>query len=280
MVKQPGVRRSLYGALGTVVLAALAILMMYPFLWTIINSLKSGQDFALNTMGLPTRIIWKNYRDAWVVASIGLFTLNSIVIAVPTVFMVITLSVLAAYAFAYLEFRFKMTLYLYIIAGFAIPLEVVIIPLFFQMRDLRLLNTYWSVIAPQIALLLPFGVLIIRSFMLNVDKAIIDAARIDGCGSLRLLVSVVVPCIIPAITSLLIFAFMWTWNSLFLPMVMITKNQLRTIPLGLTLFQGQYGTNVTLLSAAAVMACLPVVVIYLIFQGQFIRGITAGAVKA
>lgn len=280
MVRQPGLRQSLYGLLGIVLLAALAIIVMYPFLWTIINSLKSGQDFALNTLGIPVRLVWKNYRDAWVVASIGLYTLNSIIVAVPTVLSVITLSVFAAYAFAYLEFRFKMILYIYIIAGFAIPLEVVIIPLFFQMRDLRMLNTYWSVIAPQIALLLPFGVLIMRSFMLNVDKAIIDAARIDGCGSLRLLLSVVVPCIIPAITSLLIFTFMWTWNSLFLPMVMITKNQLRTVPLGLTYFQGQFGTNVTLLSAAAVMACLPVVVIYLIFQGQFIRGITAGAVKA
>ncbi len=280
MVRQPGLRQSLYGILVTVLLAALAIIVMYPFLWTIINSLKSGQDFALNTLGMPARLVWKNYRDAWVVASIGLYTLNSIIVAVPTVLTVIALSVLAAYSFAYLEFRFKMIFYIYIIAGFAIPLEVVIIPLFFQMRDLRMLNTYWSVIAPQIALLLPFGVLIMRSFMLNVDKAIIDAARIDGCGSLRLLLSVVVPCIIPAITSLLIFTFMWTWNSLFLPMVMITKNQLRTIPLGLTYFQGQFGTNVTLLSAAAVMACLPVVVIYLIFQGQFIRGITAGAVKA
>jgi raffinose/stachyose/melibiose transport system permease protein len=280
MVKQFTPPRTARKTIVTIMLTVLAVGIMYPFIWTIINSLKSGQDFALNTLGWPERFVWRNYRDAWIDANIGLFTWNSIVVAVPTVIMVLVLSILAAYAFAYREFRAKMILYVYVVAGFAIPFEVVIIPLFLQMRDLGLLNTYWAVILPQIAIMLPFGVLIMRSFMLNVDKAIIDAARIDGCGSLRLLVSVVIPCIIPAVTSLIIFTFMWTWNSLFLPMVMITKNQLRTIPLGLTYFSGQYGMNIPLLSAAAVMACLPVVIVYLIFQGEFIRGITAGAVKA
>jgi len=234
----------------------------------------------MNSMGFPSRLMFSNYVDAWGVANVGLYTFNSLLVAGPTVVLVILISLLGAFVFAFQEFKLKMILYIYVISGFAIPIEVVVIPLFFQMRDYHLLNTYWSVILPQSALLLPFGVLIIRSFMLNVDRAIIDAARIDGCSSFRLLFSVVIPCIVPAISSLLIFSFMWTWNSLFLPMVMITRNEIRTLPLGLTYFQGQYGTNITLLSAASVMACLPVIIIYLIFQGQFIRGITAGAVKA
>ena len=266
--------------LTVLILGILSIVIMYPFIWTIINSLKSSLDFNMNPMGLPSKLMLSNYVDAWGVANVGLYTFNSLLVAGPTVVLVIVISLLGAFAFAFQEFKLKMILYVYVIAGFAIPIEVVVIPLFFQMRDFHLLNTYWSVIIPQSALLLPFGVLIIRSFMLNVDKAIIDAARIDGCSSFRLLVSVVIPCIAPAITSLLIFSFMWTWNSLFLPMVMITRNEIRTLPLGLTYFQGQYGTNITLLSAASVMACLPVIIVYLVFQGQFIRGITAGAVKA
>jgi raffinose/stachyose/melibiose transport system permease protein len=280
MVTRGSVRRNVGAFFIVLILVLLAIVIMYPFIWAIINSLKSSTDFEVNPMGLPSRVMLSNYVDAWGVANVGLFTFNSLLVAGPTVVLVIAISLLGSFAFAFQNFKFKMILYIYVISGFAIPIEVVVIPLFFQMRDYHLLNTYWSVIIPQTALLLPFGVLIIRSFMLNVDRAIIDAARIDGCSSFRLLVSIVIPCIVPAITSLLIFSFMWTWNSLFLPMVMITRNEIRTLPLGLTYFQGQYGTNITLLSAASVMACLPVIIIYLIFQGQFIRGITAGAVKA
>jgi len=280
MVKRGHVRRNFGVFLIVLVLALLSVIIMYPFIWTLINSLKSSIDFEMNPMGFPSRLMFSNYVDAWGVANVGLYTFNSLLVAGPTVVLVILISLLGAFVFAFQEFKLKMILYIYVISGFAIPIEVVVIPLFFQMREYHLLNTYWSVILPQSALLLPFGVLIIRSFMLNVDRAIIDAARIDGCSSFRLLFSVVIPCIVPAITSLLIFSFMWTWNSLFLPMVMITRNEIRTLPLGLTYFQGQYGTNITLLSAASVMACLPVIIIYLIFQGQFIRGITAGAVKA
>ena len=156
---------------------------------------------------------------------------------------------------------------------------VIIIPLFFQMRSFGLLNTYWSVILPQIAIILPFGTVLTRNFMLDVPGSLLDAGTIDGCNSWQLLWLVIVPCIRPALASLVIFSFMWTWNQLFLPMVMITDTDLRPLPVGLTYFQGQFGTNVPVLAAAAIVASLPVVIMYLLFQRHFIRGLTVGAIK-
>jgi ABC-type glycerol-3-phosphate transport system permease component len=192
---------------------------------------------------------------------------------------VLVLCILSGFAFAFYKFHGKTALYIYVVAGLSIPFYTIIIPLYFQLRTLNLLNTHWAVIIPQTAITLPFGVLLMRSFMLSIDRAFIEAAQIDGCAPMRLLSWIIVPMSTPAISSLLIFTFMWTWNNLFLPMVVITKSELRTIPLGLTFFQGEYSTEVTLLCATAVVSSLPVLLTYLLFQGQFIRGITAGGIR-
>ena len=260
-------------------LLVLSVLVTYPSAWALINSLKSSAELANNPLGLPVSLAFANYLEAWVRGRFGIYMLNSFMIALPTVAAVLVLSVLAGYAFAHLKFRGKMVLYLYVVAGLAIPFVVIIIPLFFQMRSFGLLNTHWSVILPQIAIILPFGTVLTRNFMLDVPRSLLDAGTIDGCNSWQLLWLVIVPCIRPALASLVIFSFMWTWNQLFLPMVMITDTDLRPLPVGLTYFQGQFGTNVPVLAAAAIVASLPVVIMYLLFQRQFIRGLTVGAIK-
>lgn len=265
--------------LAIVALLVLSILVTYPSAWALINSLKTSAELANNPLGLPASLAFANYLEAWVQGRFGIYMLNSFIIALPTVAGVLLISVLAGYAFAHLKFRGKMVLYLYVVAGLAIPFVVIIIPLFFQMRSFGLLNTHWSVILPQIAIILPFGTVLTRNFMLDVPRSLLDAGTIDGCNSWQLLWLVIVPCIRPALASLVIFSFMWTWNQLFLPMVMITDSDLRPLPVGLTYFQGQFGTNVPVLAAAAIVASLPVVIMYLLFQRHFIRGLTVGAVK-
>lgn len=262
-----------------VIVLILTIAVLYPAAWAVINSLKSSRDLAVNPMGLPSTLQVENYALAWTQGNLGRYMLNSAIIALPTVTAVLAVSVLAGFAFAHLRFVGRTISYLYVVAGLAIPIVVVIIPLFFQMRTLGLLNTYWSVILPQIAIILPFGTLLTRSFMLDIPQSMLDAGIIDGCNSLQLLRFIVVPAIGPALSSLVIFSFMWTWNQLFLPMVMISSSRYRPIPVGLTYFQGNFGTNIPVLAAAAVIASIPVVVVYVMFQRQFIRGLTVGAVK-
>lgn len=270
---------TLRSSIAIVVLLILAAAVTFPSAWAVINSLKTSAELANNPLGLPSTPTFSNYAEAWVQARFGTYMLNSFIIAIPTVICVVIISTLGGYAFAHFEFVGKNVLYLYVVAGLAIPFVVIIIPLYFQMRAFGLLNTHVSVILPQIAAILPFGTVLTRNFMLEIPRSLLDAGTIDGCNSFQLLTNIVVPSIWPALTSLMVFSFMWTWNQLFLPMVMLTDSTLRPLPVGLTYFQGQYGTNIPVLAAAAIMASLPVVIMYLLLQRQFVHGLTAGGVK-
>ena len=279
LLRSPDRTASLKTRAVVIALLFLSFLVTYPSVWAVLNSLKTSAETAANPGGLPSGLYIDNYVEAWVRGRFGEYLLNSIIIAAPTVVAVLVISVLSGYAFAHLNFRGKSLLYGYVVAGLSIPFVVIIIPLFFQMRSFGLLNTHWAVILPQIAIILPFGVVLTRNFMLDVPAALLEAGIMDGCNRLRLLISIVVPTIRPALTSLMVFSFMWTWNQLFLPMVMITRTELRPLPVGLTYFQGQYGTNIPVIAAAAIIASVPVVVMYFLFQRQFVRGLTLGAVK-
>jgi raffinose/stachyose/melibiose transport system permease protein len=141
------------------------------------------------------------------------------------------------------------------------------------------LNTYWALVLPQVAKTLPFGILLLRSFMDDFPTEILDAAKIDGCSTWGLLYRVVVPISAPALTSLLVFTFMWTWNQFVLPVVLIQDDAMRTLPVGLNFFQGRFVTDTPLMMAGAIVSFLPIVLMYVFFQRQFIKGITAGAFK-
>jgi raffinose/stachyose/melibiose transport system permease protein len=179
-----------------------------------------------------------------------------------------------------MKFRGRDIAFGIILAGLAIPLDILIIPLFYQLLDMELLNTHWAVILPTAAKIIPFGVLLLRSFMEELPSEILDAGKIDGCSTLQLLRHVVVPLSGPCLTSLLVFTFMWTWNMFFLPVVMIQEDSMRTLPIGLNYFQGKHTQHIPLLMAGATISSVPIVVIYMIFQRQFIKGIVAGAVKS
>jgi raffinose/stachyose/melibiose transport system permease protein len=197
----------------------------------------------------------------------------------PVLLAVLALSLLAAYSFALRSFRGKNLLFGIFLFGLTIPLGVLILPLFYQLLSMKLLNTLWALILPQIAIALPFGILLLYSFIRDLPNEILDSGRIDGCNDLSLLYHIVFPLSRPALLTLLIFNFMWTWNQFLLPVVLIQKDSFRTLPVGLTFFQGQFANDVPLLMAGATITFLPVVLIYVIFQRQFIQGIAAGALK-
>lgn len=260
--------------------AVLTLGIFVPFSFVIFTSLKSRDELPWNPLGFPMSFEWGNYAEAWQRGHFDRYFMNSVYIAIPTVILVLVLSTLAAYAFSTMKFRGKDIVFSIILVGLAIPLDILIIPLFYQLLDIGLLNTHWAIILPTSAKIIPFGVLLLRSFMEELPSEILDAGKIDGCSKFQLLRHVVVPLSGPCLTSLLVFTFMWTWNLFFLPVVMIQEDSMRTLPIGLNYFQGRHTQHIPLLMAGATISSVPIVVIYMIFQRQFIKGIVAGAIKS
>jgi raffinose/stachyose/melibiose transport system permease protein len=250
-------RRPVTRLLTTVFAALLSLSVMIPFAWVLFTALKSRRDLAFNPLGMPDEWLWENFPKAWTQGHFGQFFLNSVLVAIPTVTLVLVLSTLSAYAFSQMKFRGKNLLFVLFLVGLMIPLSILIIPLYYELVSLGLLNTHWALILPQVAQTLPFGILLLRSFMEDFPHEILDAAEIDGCTSLGLLWRIVVPISTPALTSLLIFTFMWNWNHFITAVIFIQTESLRTLPVGLMYFQQQYVSDVPLMMAGALITVVP-----------------------
>jgi raffinose/stachyose/melibiose transport system permease protein len=163
--------------------------------------------------------------------------------------------------------------------GMILPFEAVIVPLYYDLRALGLTNTYASLVLPQIGVNVCFGTFWMRAYFRSVPRSMLEAAEVDGAGSFQTLVRVALPPGKPAVLTLVVLLFMWSWNEFLLPLVMVTDDALRTAPLGLAFFAGQHSTDRIGMAAAAVIVSAPVILVFIIFQRSFIRGMAAGAVK-
>jgi raffinose/stachyose/melibiose transport system permease protein len=189
-------------------------------------------------------------------------------------------SVLSGYAFGMMRFRGSVVGFYVFLLGLMVPMEAIIVPLYYDLRDLRLTNTYWALILPQIGLSVPFGTFWMRAYFRSSPNSLVEASRLDGASSFATLWRVLLPPAWPAIATMLVLIFMWTWNEFLLAVVMIQSDDLRTAPLGLAMFAGAYRfRDPTLTAAAAVLVALPIVVVYVFLQRSFIRGMFSGAVK-
>ena len=260
-------------------LAVLSLAVLFPFYLVLVTALKTDNRVSENPLGLPDVWRWGVFRQAWNEGHFGSYFMNSVYVAVPVVLAVLAGSLMTAYAFATMRFRGRGLLFAVLIAGLTIPLEIIVTPLYYEMLHLGLLDTLWALILPQIAINLPFGVLLLRAFIGDLPRDLLDAGRMDGCGHFRLLTRVVLPLCRPALLSLLVFTFMWTWNQFLLPLIMVQSDSARTLPIGLSYFQGRYSSDLPLMMAGVTITFLPIMIVYLVFQRQIIRGITTGAGK-
>jgi raffinose/stachyose/melibiose transport system permease protein len=271
--------RFMGAALNDTLLAAITLVMLFPFFVVLITAVKTTADVIHHPLALPTSWEWGNFVDAWREGHFGHYFVNSVLVVVPTVLGVLVFSLLAAYVLATASFRGKGIVFGLFIVGLTIPLDILIIPLFFDMLSFGLIDTLPALILPQIAIGLPFGILLLRSFIQDLPRELFEAGELDGCSRRQTLLHIVYPLTRPALASLLVFNFMWTWNQFLLPTVLIQSDSKRTLPVGLNYFQGRYITDVPLLMAGVTISFVPVVIVYVIFQRQFIRGITMGAAK-
>ncbi len=256
-----------------------AAVSLYPILVMWVTALRPARKVQQDPFGLPAPPIWDNVANAWVRGRFGDYLLNSLIVTVPTVVGVVALSALAGYGIARFRFPGRVPAFGAILLGLTIPFQSVMIPLYYQLLGMGLLGTYWAVILPGIAFGLPFGVFLMAAFFEDLPRELHEAGRVDGCGELRIFWSIMLPLARPAVSTLVVFQFMRSWNEFLMPLLYLQDEAKRPIPLGLMFFQGTYTRDIGLIAASVTLATIPVIVVYLLFQRQFVRGLTAGAVK-
>lgn len=227
----------------------------------------------------PSHPHWGNFQAAWSVAGFSLLMRASGIVAVSVVPAGVILATLAGYAFGTMEFRGKGPAFGVFMLGLAIPYEAIVIALYYNLKAVGLTNTYYSVIVPLIGSFMPFGAFWMRNHFAGTPTAMIEAAKIDGASSWTILWRILLPNARPALATLAVLYFIWSWNQFLLVLIMIQDPDKQTAPLGLALFVGQYTTNLPLLSAGTVIVIAPVLIVYAVFQRQFIAGLAHGAIK-
>jgi raffinose/stachyose/melibiose transport system permease protein len=259
-------------------LTIFTLVAILPFVGIVLLSFKDTSELGNGAFSLPQTWRWENYVKAWQEANFSHYFQNSVVVVIPAVLIALVLALMSGYAFGTMRFRGENVLLLLILLGLMVPFEAVIIPLWQLLGALHLRNTYWALILPQVALSFAFGTFWMRAHFKGIPSDLIDAAVVDGCGSWGVLWRVLLPLSTPALLSLIVLLFMWTWNE-FLLVLVVAGGDLRTLPVGLALLRGRFATDITVMAAGATMVSLPVIIIYVIFQRHFIRGLVSGALK-
>lgn len=264
----------------TILLAFFGVVMLLPFAWMLSASMKYEVDvfkFPVEWIPQKTRII-ENYTDVWAgEAPFALYYWNSIKITVISTFLALLIGSLGAYGFSRIKFAGRETLFLALISMMIIPEQVTILPRFMYFKWLGVFNTHTSLVLNYMFSLT--SVFFLRQFMMGISNEISDSARIDGAGHLRIYWSIILPLTKPALATLAILKFIWTWNDYQNPLVLINSPKLYTIQLGVKMFADRYGEFYSLIMAAAVSAILPLFIVFFAGQKHIIEGITTGSVK-
>ena len=262
-----------------VVMAVLVLLTVYPLLWMIMGGFKQGSEFYSNVWGLPSTLDFSNFAYAWEAGALGQKFLTSIVVTLATMALVLPITSMAGYALAKIKFRGRGFLYVFILLGIMVPFGIIAIPVFTVMVDLHLLNTIPGLVLVYTANAIPLGVFLMYSFFESIPDELEESAQVDGCTPFGAFFRVVLPLARPGIATQVIFTGTAVWNEYFMASLLIHREDLETLPLGLVIFTSRFGTDYPQLFAALTIVTLPIIILYLAAQKQFISGLAAGAVK-
>jgi multiple sugar transport system permease protein len=263
----------IYAILGTG-----AFIMLMPFVWMLVTSLKPLNEVTV----FPPKWVfwplqWQNYVEAWNTAPFGRYFFNSITVSVVTTVLEVIVCAMAAYAFARMEFFGKNLLFMLMLGSIMIPGEVLLVPNFITLVRLSWIDTYWALIVPWIVSV--FGIFFMRQAFLQLPQELFDAGKIDGCGHFRFLWRVVMPLSKPVVTTVALFKFIGSWNAFLWVLIVTNSPKMRTIPVGLSYFSTEVGTDYNLLMAASTFSLLPVLILFFLAQKQFIQGIARTGLK-
>lgn len=263
---------------GYALLTVLAIAVVIPFLSVFLASVQPAGT-PVTGLSWPEEWSWDNYRQAWTVAGFADLIRSSLTIAVGVVPATLVLASLAGYALGTMDLPGGNAVAAFFVAGLTIPVELIVVPLYFDLTEIGLIDTYLGVILVEIALFLPFGVFWMRTHFRATPPSLVEAARIDGASSVTVLLRVLLPLARSSLTTLGVLVFMWSWNQFLLVLVLIQDPEMRTAPAGLGFFVGQNSTDVPTLAAGTIIVMLPILVVYAVFQRSFVTGLLQGAMK-
>jgi multiple sugar transport system permease protein len=271
-MRSPAAKVSLY-----VALIVGALIMVFPFIWTLVTSVSPGASLTTTPKLIPDNPSLAPYAELFQRVPFGQVILNSVLIAVvSTVFQLVTSS-MAAYVFARMPFRGRGAIFVLYLATLMIPFQVLIVPLFVEMKSLGLINTYVGAILPTIAS--AFGVFLLRQAISTVPYELDQAATLDGAGHFRVFFQIVLPLVRPALATLAVFGFLNTWNSFLWPLIILRDPAMQTLPVALSSLQGQFSTQWDVLMAGSVVSIIPMFALYVFAQKYIVQGVAGAGLK-
>ncbi len=267
---------SIFKYLALILATAVCI---YPIFWLITVSLKTQEQYLQSTLDLPWPLDFGNIIGALHGGRFYLWFMNSGIITIGSVILCTVVSVVAAFAIVFMDFKGKQVLLNSIISLMAVPIVVMIVPLYILFARTHLMSTYPGVILIYAAICIPFSIYLLTSFFSTLPGEIVEAAIMDGCSNFKVLSKILVPLSIPPVLTLIIVNALYVWNDLLIALVFLPKNKMRTLMVGVTIFKSRFNLDVPLTMAGLLMISLPMIIVYIVFQRFFIRGLTSGALK-
>jgi len=253
-----------------------AMVALFPLLLMVYNSLRPTPEVLAAPLGLPRDLSLDSYLRAWQEASFGTYFRNSVVVTVSAVALCTAVSVLAAYPLGRYAFTGSRLLTLYFLSGLMLPFRLSILPIFYLLASLSLIDSHLGLILVYAASGVPFSVFVLTAFFRQLPAELEEAARIDGAGEYQIFARVMLPLVRPAVATVVVFQFVPLWNDFFFPLVLLRSPDKATLPVGLTTFFGQFQTDWATLFAGLVIATIPLVVLFIAATRQIIAGLTAG----
>jgi multiple sugar transport system permease protein len=266
--------------LGFIVLVGVTFLWLVPVISALVTAFRTNDDILLRGFwSLPREIGLSSFKDAWERGGLSRYLPNSFIITLPSLILTLFFSSLSAYALARFRFRGNRLIFFLYIGGMMLPFQVLMLPVFRLTDALGLYDTYWGIIAFHTAFQLGFCTFLLRNYMRTVPGEILEAARIDGCGEFRIWWQIMMPLTLPAIAALATLEFTWIFNDYLWAIVLLRSDALKPVTAGLAALQGQYVMDWTVITAGALLATVPTVLVFIFLQRYFIEGLTLGASK-
>lgn len=260
-------------------LSLFATINIVPLFWMVVNSFKKEQEYALDPFSLPKTLQLSNYAEAWEIANMNVYFINSLFVTFASLIVTVLLGALASYFLSRFQFRLRGLTYGLFLLGMLVPIHATLIPIFLIMQKLGFLDTHLALILPYTAFHLSLTIMILEGFMRGFPKDLEESGVMDGAGIYRIFWSILLPITRPAMATVIILNFIYNWNEYLFALVLVSSSELKTLPLGLANFVGIETANLTLQMSALTMALIPIIIFYLLLQKQLVTGMTAGAVK-
>lgn len=258
-----------------------AVVVIFPLAWTAMTSLKTNQEFFMDPWGLPSTLQWGNYVTAWVEVKVSDYFFNSVIVTALCILLTGFLAATSAYVLGRYQFKGRKAITTVYLSGIMVPGVLTIIPTFFLLKDLFILDSLVGLTMVYVSRTLPFSLMVLIGFFKTLPHEMEEAAYIDGCGHVRCFLNIMLPMAMPGIVTITIFNFIWYWNEFLLALTFVTTNAKKTLPLGLVMLldMAQYRTDWGALFAGLMIIMLPTILFYILFEDKIEEGLTAGAVK-